>query len=317
MTCYHPLYRLTNFSEFHPQTGKPLGKVLGKYGFGQYTLGEWDVGSVHFKGELVPCGQCYGCRLERSRQWALRLMHEVKFYDYACFITLTYDDEHLPKLDNGEMTLVLKDFQDFFKRLRARVAYDYPNSQKLKMFHCGEYGDLTERPHYHAIILGFDFPDRILKYTKGSYPHYVSDYLNDIWGKGLCEVCNVSFDTCAYVARYIMKKITGDAADIYYNGRKPEYTTMSNGIGKTWFNEYKSDVYNNDELIFYRDGKPLHLRPPRYYDYLFDIDSPIEFAKIKAKRQQALLAKPFEPKRLLVKEKIKKIKTKDLKRSLE
>jgi len=65
----------------------------------------------------ISCGQCIGCRLERSRRWAVRCMHEAQMHRYSCFLTLTYSDEFLP----SDGTLVLKDFQDFMKRLRKRV----------------------------------------------------------------------------------------------------------------------------------------------------------------------------------------------------
>lgn len=318
MTCYHPLYATKCSQMLNAKSGKPTVFVHQAYeNFKKPPiLGDFINGSYNYTGFLIPCGQCIGCRLNYSRMWAIRLMKEVPYHSTACFITLTYSDDNLV-FGEERPTLVKKHFQDFIKRLRSAVSYDYPDNEKLKFFHCGEYGSKTLRPHYHAILFGFDFPDKQLLYSKGGYPHYVSEYLNKIWGKGLCEVCNVSFDTCAYVARYIMKKVKGVTAENFYKGFQPEYITMSNGIGKSWFDDFKFDVYNNDDMIHYIDGRPIHLRPPRYFDNLFDVENPEQFAKIKAKRQQALLAKPFEPKRLQVKEKIKIIKTKDLKRSLE
>jgi len=101
----------------------------------------------------IPCGQCIGCRLERSRQWALRCVHEAALYQDNCFITLTYNDENLPKTQ----TLVLEDVQKFWKRLRKHF-----KTKQIRYYLAGEYGELTLRPHYHACVFGFDFKDKIL-----------------------------------------------------------------------------------------------------------------------------------------------------------
>jgi len=97
------------------------------------------------------CGQCIACRLEKSRQWAVRCMHEASQWDNNVFVTLTYDDEHLPE-DQG---LDVSEFQRFAKRLRKARPDD-----KVRYFHCGEYGEQLQRPHYHALVFNVDFPDR-------------------------------------------------------------------------------------------------------------------------------------------------------------
>lgn len=126
----------------------------------------------------VPCGKCIGCRLERSRQWAIRCMHEASLYEDNCFITLTYNDDHLPS--NGSLDKT--HFQKFLKRLRKSI---YP--QKLRYYHCGEYGDEGGRPHYHAIIFGWSPSDKVLISTEdkqGITCHrYLSESLTQIWGK--------------------------------------------------------------------------------------------------------------------------------------
>ena len=99
----------------------------------------------------VPCGRCVGCRLERSRQWAIRCVHEASLYDNNCFITLTYDSDHVP----SDGSLRVEDFQNFMKRLRKSVA-----PRRVRFFHCGEYGERGDRPHYHAILFNLDFDDR-------------------------------------------------------------------------------------------------------------------------------------------------------------
>lgn len=256
----------------------------------------------------LPCGQCIGCRLERSRQWAIRCVHEASLHPDNCFITLTYNDRNLPK----DGSLNKKHFQDFMKRLRKA----FP--QKLRYFHCGEYGEQLGRPHYHACVFNLRFPDQKLYRKLESGDLYVSDMLNEIWGQGFCILGSVTFDSAAYVARYIAKKITGDQAEAHYAGKLPEYTTMSRrpGIGKDWFEKFKSDCYPSDSVIM--RGKEFH--PPKYYDRQFELDSPVDFAKLKNKRKSEILD-PWDwensPSRLATKEKVQLLNLKALKRSYE
>jgi len=135
----------------------------------------------------VPCGRCIGCRLERSRQWALRCMHELEFHKCNSFVTLTYRDNDLP-MGNMEATLVPDDLMLFWKRLRK----EYGNG--IRYFACGEYGERTRRPHYHACIFGVDFKDRKVFSTKGDFTLYTSDTLDSIWGYGHCIIGDVSFE---------------------------------------------------------------------------------------------------------------------------
>ena len=101
----------------------------------------------------LPCGQCSGCRLERSRQWAMRCVHEAAAYDCNAFITLTYDEENLP----ADGSLNYDHFQLFMKRLRKAIE---PN--KVRFYMCGEYGEENGRPHFHACLFGYDFPDKVM-----------------------------------------------------------------------------------------------------------------------------------------------------------
>lgn len=227
----------------------------------------------------LPCGRCIGCRLERSRQWAMRCMHEASLYDYNCFLTLTYDDGHLP---DGN-SLNVEDYQLFMKRLRKMYG------SGIRFFHCGEYGEKFERPHHHAIIFNFDFPDKVpISRTSSGYL-WSSDSLSALWGKGFCSIGDVTFDSCAYVARYIMKKINGDLADEHYQGRMPEYLTMSRrpGIAAGWFDEFSSDVYPKD-FVTIRDG--IKCKPPRFYDRLFSRNHLEELQEIKERRLEKALA---------------------------
>jgi hypothetical protein len=215
----------------------------------------------------LPCGQCTGCRLERSRQWAMRCLHESQMHSSNCFVTLTYDQEHMP----AGGTLVLRDYQLFMKRLRKRYG------DGIRFYHCGEYGPTTWRPHYHALLFGLDFDDKVIFKVTNDIPVYTSEHLSGLWPHGFSTVGDVTFDSAAYVARYVMKKITGERAEAHYrhvdefgevHDRAPEYTTMSRrpGIGADWFKKFRSDVFPGDFVVV----NGVKCRPPKFYDALYE-----------------------------------------------
>ena len=156
----------------------------------------------------LPCGQCIGCRLERSRQWAMRCLHEASLYDRNAFITLTYDDSHLPP--GGSLSY--PDFQRFMKRLRRRIG------SKVRFYAGGEYGEQgTIRPHFHACLFGYDFPDKVFfKRSASGDKLYTSKLLESLWPYGISSVGDVTFQSAAYIARYCVAKRTGDAAKSWY-----------------------------------------------------------------------------------------------------
>lgn len=269
----------------------------------------------------LPCGRCIGCRLERSRQWALRLTHELRFHEQSSFVTLTYAPEHLPP--GG--SLRLKDFQDFMKRLRKGV---YP--QKLRFFHAGEYGEKNSRPHYHAILFGVDFMEnrKSIKTTDRGDTTWESPLLSTLWPFGTHQVGSVTFESCAYTARYICKKITGPNAASHYEridpltgeifNLSPEYATMSRrpGIGTLHFQKFGSDIYPADECI--SRGHPS--KPPKFYDRQLEKSDPALYALIKENRECALEVSPKgerSPSRLHVRETVKKAQIGSLKRKYE
>ena len=233
----------------------------------------------------IPCGQCIGCRLERSRQWAIRLVKELRLHDRSSFLTLTYTDEHLPRLPSGKPTLVLEDVQLFLKRLRRHF-----EPHPLRFFQCGEYGDAGGRPHHHMILFGEDFclDRKPVSKSASGFPQYESALLTSLWGKGLCTISEVSFESAAYVARYSLKKITGKGSKFFYLGAKPEFVTMSRrpGIGSGYFDEFKGDLYPSDTVIP-SIGRPPSL-PPKYFDKLLERSDPALHALVKKKRQEGL-----------------------------
>ena len=319
MPCYRPMLAfypkaadgsyLTN-----PNTGKnkvvvlsfvDASKVLHKYPAG--------LPDNYF---YVPCGQCIGCRLEYSRQWAVRCIHEAQMHKQNCFITLTYAPEFLPE-DRG---LHVEDFQKFMKRFRKAVS-----PLKIRFFHCGEYGTKLSRPHYHAIIFGFDFPDKRLKFISNGYPVYTSELLQKLWPFGISSVAGVTFESCAYVARYILKKQKGKDEDgrieKYYDGRAKEYVTMSRrpGIGASWFDRYATDVYPADDIVTIRSHHTVyHSRPPRYYDTLLSEYYPELFEYVKSKRDAVtqIKQKKLSYRRLTEQEQLKGIQVRKLIRPL-
>lgn len=192
-------------------------------------------------------------------------MHEASLYEQNSFLTLTYNDKHLP----ADYSLVLEHHQLFMKRLRKKY-----EGRLIRYYHCGEYGDNTLRPHYHTIVFNLDFADKkYLKKTESGSMLYTSHELDGIWSYGDCYIGNVTFESAAYCGRYVMKKLTGSRKS-EYGSREPEYSTMSRrpGIGSPWLKKWKSDVFPHDFCVM--NGK--RVRVPKAYDQLMlGAESPI------------------------------------------
>lgn len=263
----------------------------------------------------LPCGSCIGCKKTRARDWAVRCTHEASMYEDNSFITLTYNEENIPK--DGSLNHI--HFQKFMKRLRKFIKNS--DDRKVKYFMCGEYGENYERPHYHLCLFNYRFPDEeAAGISKSGDPVYSSKILENLWKKGYCNYGEVTFQSAAYVAGYIDKKINGKNSKDYYGDRKPEYTTCSNGIGKTWFQRYYSDVYPHDQVICKGKDSVIKLRPPRYYDKLYEEMAPKDMEFIKQKREEhAHLLENHpdnQPKRLLTRYQAALLNKKDIERNL-
>ena len=250
----------------------------------------------------------------------MRCLHEASLYDDNAFITLTYDDANLPP--GGSLNY--SDFQKFMKRLRKKIGGNV-------RFYCGgEYGEQLMRPHFHACLFGYDFPDKVYyKKTGSGEVIYTSKLLESLWPFGLCSVGAVSFESAAYIARYCVQKVTGDLAEAHYRvitddgeiiDRVPEFNRMSlkPGIGARWLEKYRSDVFPRDYVVI----RGVKTKPPKYYDVLFERDDPGAFSDVVARREfdmnQLALKDPLEfwPDRMNVKEQVTTARSSLLKRSL-
>lgn len=285
MPCYKPLKGWRS-REVNSETGKRSIVFKADEGFSDLPV-------------QVPCGKCVGCRIEHSRQFAIRCVHEASLYPDNCFVTLTYNDQCLPSGSN----LVVSDLQKFFKRLRKRFG------SGIRYLACGEYGVVCKicsksfnfcvcgsfvpsagRPHYHACIFNHTFSDLVYLYTTtAGSKMYRSAILESLWPYGFSTVGEVNFKSAGYVARYSWKKIDDERTSEYYSGRRSEFVVMSRGskslgtkgIGYGWYQRFKDDVYNHDVVVL---DQGVSCRPPKYYDSQFELDNPEDYAKIKSKR---------------------------------
>lgn len=271
----------------------------------------------------VPCGQCVGCRLEYSRQWAVRCAHEMQMHEDNCFVTLTYDDAHLisPKRRGiaawQQYSVNVREMQLFMKRVRKRFGAG------VRFFACGEYGEGNGRPHYHAILFNLRFDDRKLwKTTDAGMLLYRSELLERLWPFGYSSVGAATFQSAAYVARYMMKKVKGaDAVEAYAPfvcpetgevfERAPEFAQGSQSIGKSWFEKYSSDVYPSDEVVV----SAVPQKPPKFYDGLAETMEEYHIERIKRARKARALKKSDGPDRRRVREKVQIARLERLTRS--
>ena len=248
----------------------------------------------------VACGQCMFCRLEKSRETALRCVHESRMFSDNCFITLTFSDEKMKELcplTPGGYSLVRKHAQDFMKRLREKFArgFEYVlrdgkkrfyQSKNVRAYGCGEYGDNNGRPHYHMCLFGHGFYDgRKPAGKSGSGAVFFdSELLSRLWGHGIVSVQDLTNETASYCARYIMKKQMGDSAKEYYGDRVPEYNAMSlkPGIGAAWFDQFRRDVFPHDFVI----QRGVKRRPPKFYDRILKRSKAAILDDIEYRREQ-------------------------------
>lgn len=233
----------------------------------------------------------------------MRIMHEASCHAANCFITLTYKD-----LTSD--SLVYRDFQLFMKRLRKHFT-----GMTVRFYMCGEYGDENRRPHFHACLFGVDFLDKVVYKSKDGKGYlYTSPTLEKLWPQGFSTIGTLDFESAAYVARYVMKKVNGQAAFHHYNvidyqtgeilkSIAPEFTHMSlggrdakGGIGKAWLQKWYSDVYPHGYVV----SRGKEARTPRYYDKYFKKIAPLDYDEYMVRRELELVGREGEnsPERL-------------------
>lgn len=282
MVCYHPLSAFQQESD-----GESKGRVVFH-----------ETGKIARALEL-PCGRCRGCRLVRSRSWAIRSVHEAQMHPVNSFVTLTFNDDHY------KCSLDYRDFQLFLKRLRKV-------RESVRFYACGEYGEQTGRAHFHALLFGVGF-DADGKLGENLYR---SKELERLWPFGNSSYGSVTFQSAGYVAKYAMKKKNGAMAEEYYTrvDRKtgalvrvePEMGHMSlknGGIGYSWFVKYWRDVYAARDGVIVAGKK---LPPPRFYDRLLASNDP--GLSTDKEYDRYINSEKFKedctPERLLVREKV-------------
>lgn len=297
MPCYYPLRGWIVGRDM--QTGKKIVKVTSAV----------DTGYPGCESFPVPCGNCIGCRLEYSKQWANRCMMEAQYHDRNCFITLTYDEEHVPTASyrlSGKLasvpalTLCRRDLQLFFKRLRK----SFPGVC-IRYFGCGEYGPQTLRPHYHVILFGIDFEDKVLyRKSKTLNDMFTSEQLNKAWSfpprrgesyspdslpsvAGLATVQPMTWETCAYTARYVTKKLKGPLASFYTeHNMEPPFCCMSRrpGIGRQYYDEHP-ELWDYEYINISTPDGGKQFRPPKYFMKLLEQDDPYSAEAMKEVRK--------------------------------
>lgn len=307
MSCYKPLIRFYN-----PNDREKSGRVYSLSRFNQISKkpdgSKWEYEDLMYnpKVMLIPCGQCIGCRIRQREDWTTRIELEARDYpkEEVWFITLTYDEDHVPgmivktgeimrkvqytwkpgeKRPSSVQILLYEDIQKFLKRLRK--AY----RGKLRYFVAGEYGEQTARPHYHMILYGWKPTDLENLYKIHHNGYYNSKWLSDIWGMGQIQIAQAVPETYRYVAGYVTKKmyeLDGKKANQYYElGQTKPFACMSlkPGLGDKYYQEHKAEIWRQG-YIQCTNGKRAQI--PRYYEKQMEAENPQRLWKIKQNRQK-------------------------------
>lgn len=303
MSCYKPLIRLYN-----PDDREQSGRVYSLARFSQLSGKQLKYEDLMYNPKimLIPCGQCIGCRIRQREDWTTRIELEARDYpkEEVWFITLTYDDDHVPgmivktgeimrkvqytwkpgeKRPNSVQILLYEDIQKFLKRLRK--AY----RGKLRYFVAGEYGEQTARPHYHMILYGWKPTDLENLYKIHHNGYYTSKWLADLWGMGQIQIAQAVPETYRYVAGYVTKKmyeIDGKKANAYYElGQTKPFACMSlkPGLGDNYYQKHKAEIWRQG-YIQCTNGKQAQI--PRYYEKQMEAENPQRLWRIKQNRQK-------------------------------
>lgn len=276
--------------------------------------------------EVIPCGVCDECYKKRVKEWSIRILNETKYHDENYFITLTYDNFHLP----SNRSLDKKRVQTFFKSLKKKLSRQFEGI-KIKYYCVGEYGDGKGQreylnPHYHFI--GFNIPLSLLGLTDifpDGHKHYSDSgdqlmycqFVSDLWPEGFVTIQEVTYGSACYVAGYVHKKLNRDRPIIHeelcffnikgkatalvlpvrydpysFLGVETPWSLMSKGIGEQFLLDNIDKIYDTDE-VFYNSGKfgVLSSLPPRYFDKKLEVHNPEKAKLIKDKRTALSISK--------------------------
>lgn len=302
MSCSKPLIRFYN-----PYDRNESGRVYSLSTFFKERLKtdeEPNYEKLMFRRDvmLIPCGQCIQCKIRKREDWVTRMELEARTHDKDSiyFITLTYDDDHVPNvnLETGEIrrgkaiqwkggaerpqevqTLWMEDIELFMKRLRKA------SKTPLRYFLAGEYGEKTSRPHYHMILYGWMPTDLKPIHKINRTSHYTSDWLVNIWKMGNVDIAPAAPQTYRYVAGYVLKKLYGDDKVKYQEmGMKQPFCVMSRrpGLGDEYYKEHKEEIWR-DGYIMCSGGKKQQI--PEYYWRKLEAEDPQRAWDIKRDRQ--------------------------------
>ncbi len=307
------------FQDWNPSIFNPQ-LYDSPYDFPIYYNNDGDICGFNIK---VPCGKCIGCRLDYSRMWATRSVHEAyinNYYQDCSFLTLTFNDDMLSRRTNPN-SLNRSAFTSWIKRLRKAIKCNY--DKEIRLMACGEYGSKHKRPHYHILIYGFNFPDKyVFKYNKirgKEVLYYRSPFLEKIWKPaysdepyGFSVIGDVNFESSAYVARYVTKKLFGPYADKVYKDKEKEFLTTSRmpGLGYGYLTRFYKNIFDLGYIVLPNGHKaPI----PRYYENkLQEIDPEIYYKYMISKKEKFVNNLFIEnidstKERLIVREELKKM----------
>lgn len=239
----------------------------------------------------LPCGQCILCRIEHARQWTVRITHEAQLHEEKCFITLTYDDKHLPPHNS----LRKSDLQKFWKRLRRSLG-------KLRYYAIGEYGDKSLRPHYHACVFGNSFTQNRLILRQTPHLLWTSPVLQEAWPLGLVSVGALTPITAKYVTQYVTKKLNNDRKYVRVDETTGElipleqpkaFMSLKPPIAGAWLDKFGKYVFDHDHVVI--EARPQ--KPPKSYDRWLELQDPSLYQSIKRNRKSKVLTSSPSAKR--------------------
>lgn len=324
MSCYNPMVRVEDTFKwetaadghrYHPATIISGEKYLEQF--------DRKIYGTRYKSTLIPCGNCIGCRLDYSRNKANQGYLESLCWKDNYFVTLTISDDYLiipdemtspekvkiyqegrewKKEISGGITytnpgdwnghLIKKSIQLFMKRLRKKMKKEY-NANNIRFIECGEYGETNGRPHYHLIIFNCPLPVETFynpRLSWGKDYYYQNTVIEDCWEYGYSNITDANWNNIAYVSRYITKKIKGDISGEHYAalGQTPEFLTMSNrpGLGYYYYEKHKNEIYELDSIPIKNKSGISYIKPPKYFDILYEREEPEKFEKVKALRRK-------------------------------